>query len=308
MNYEITIENAQEANGAIDLQRLSALAEGIRKVSEGALQIRLKGISITRGRKRISLQDALKVTLTGIKEGSTVLCLHTEKFAKTLEPYQTDLFRVEAQADLPNETPISLFVHAFQSALSNDNTDGLLDKPLLRELKSLSKTFLNDDEIMRISQQGGGKELQLSKNDFTQIKVLEEETLDPQAVVLNGFVELLQYSKLKVRIKTADGLVDGFLADDLSSEDIAPFWGKEVTISGISHFKPRGSSVIEIQRIFEPGQGDNYFSKKPKSETVEMQLQRQIREKGGNALSDIVGKWPGDDSEEEFERLLKDLD
>lgn len=308
MKYEIKIEHAQEANGAIDLERLTKIADGIRKVSEGALQIRLKGISLTRGRKKVSLKDALKVSLTGIKEGSTILCLETEKFEKTLQSYQTDIFRAEAQAELPNETPISLFIKTFQNALTDDDYQDLLDKPLLRELKNLKKAFFNEEETMIFSNQGSLPDLQLTQKDFKKIKVLEDEIPDPQHVVLNGVVELLQFSTLKVKIKTEEGIVDGFLADDLSSEDIASFWGKEVTITGTSHFKPRGKSVIEIERVFEPGEGDSYFSKRPKSETVEMQLERQIREKGSNPLAEIIGRWPGDETDEEFEQMLKALD
>lgn len=308
MKYEIKIEHAQEANGAIDLKRLTKIADGIRKVSEGALQIRLKGISLTRGRKKVSLQDALKVSLTGIKEGSTILCLETEKFEKTLQSYQTDIFRAEAQAELPNETPISLFIKTFQNALTDDDHQDLLDKPLLRELKNLKKAFFNEEETMIFSNQGSLPDLHLTQKDFKKIKVLEDEIPDPQHVVLNGVVELLQFSTLKVKIKTEEGIVDGFLADDLSSEDIASFWGKEVTITGTSHFKPRGKSVIEIERVFEPGEGDSYFSKRPKSETVEMQLERQIREKGSNPLAEIIGRWPGDETDEEFEQMLKALD
>lgn len=308
MNYEIKIEHAQEANGAIDLDRLTKIADSIRKISEGALQIRLKGISLTRGRKKISLQDALKVSLTGIKEGSTILCLETEKFEKTLQSYQTDIFRAEAQAELPNETPISLFIKSFQDALGDDDHQDLLDKPLLRELKNLKKAFFSEEEMMIFSNQGGLPDLQLTQKDFRKIKVLEDEIPDPQPVVLNGVVELLQFSTLKVKIKTEEGIVDGFLADDLSSEDIASFWGKEVTITGTSHFKPRGKSIIEIERVFEPGEGDTYFSKRPKSETVEMQLERQIREKGSNPLAKIIGKWPGGETDEEFEQMLKELD
>ncbi|WP_421948681.1 hypothetical protein [Phaeodactylibacter xiamenensis] len=308
MNYEIKIDNAVEAKGAIDLGRLAKIAEGIRRISEGALQIRLRGISLTKGRKKVSLQNALKVTLTDIKEGSTVLCLSTEPFEKTLEPYQTDIFRAEAQAELPAETPMSLFIKSFQYALTDEDPQELLDKPLLRELKSLKKAFLSEGETMRFSNQGSLPVLELTQKDFTKIKVLEDEIPDPQPVVLNGIVELLQYSKLKVKIKTAEGIVDGFLSDDLSSEDIAPFWGKEITITGTSHFKPRGRSVIEIERVFEPGAGDDFFSKRPKSETVDMQIARQIREKGSNPLADIVGKWPGEETDEEFEELLKTLD
>jgi len=308
MNYEIKIDNALEEKGTIDLHRLALIADSIRKVSEGALQIRLRGVSLTKGRKKISLKDALKVSLTSIKEGSTVLCLESEKFEKTLEPYQTDLFRWEAQKELPQHTPMTLFIKSFQDAMNEDNEQDLLDKPLLRELKQLKNAFLNDNEAFIITNQNSVPELKLTKNDFKKIKVLEDEIPEPESVILNGTVESLRYSKLKVQIKTEEGIVDGFLSDKLSSEDIAPFWGKEVTITGTAHFKPRGRSVIEIERVFEAGEGDAYFSRRPKSETVEKQLERQIREKGGNQLAQIMGKWPGDETDEEFEQMLKDLD
>lgn len=307
MNYEIKIENATETKGTIDLHRLSLIADSIRKVSEGALQIRLRGISLTKGRKKISLKDALKVSLTGIKEGSTILCLESEKFEKTLKPYQTDLFRWEAQQQLPQQTPMSLFIKSFQDAMNKDYEQDLLDKPLLRELKHLKNAFLNDGETLIISNQNSLPELQLKKEDFKKIKVLEDEIPDPEPVILNGIVESLKYSKLKVQIKTNEGIVDGFLSEALSTDDIAPFWGKEVTITGTVHYKPSGRSIIEIERVFEAGEGDDYFSKKPKSETVEQQLERQIREKGGNQLSQILGKWPGDETDEAFEQLLKEL-
>lgn len=44
---------------------------------------------------------------------------------------------------------------------------------------------------------------------------------------------------------------------------------------------------------------------KKKSETVEQQIQRQLKEKKcKNFLSEIIGKWPGD---EDFEVLIKML-
>ncbi len=133
---------------------------------------------------------------------------------------------------------------------------------------------------------------------------MEEEIPDPTSIVLNGTVEELKYSKLKVRIQTAEGIVDGFLSGDLSSQDIAAYWGKEVTLTGTLHYKPGGKYIVEIKSVFEADSKDDYFSKKPKSETAEQQIQRQITEKGGNRLSKIVGKWPGDEDYEELVRML----
>ena len=305
MKYQIKIENAPEAKGTIDLQRLSVIADGIRKISEGALQIRLRGFSLTKGRKKISLQDALKVSLSGITEGSTIIDLTAEQFSKTLEPFQTDIFRFEAQQELPEQTPVSLFIKSFQDALSDTPESDLLDKPLLQELRSFKKAFMNDNEVFFIYNQGNLPELRLTKPEFVKIKHLEEEIPKSEPVILNGIVEELKYSKLKVRIETEEGIVDGFLGDGFDSETIAPFWGKEISLTGTAHYKPGGKSVIEIDRVFKPSEGDAFFSKKPRSETVEQQIDRQIREgKKMNPLPDIVGKWPGDET---FEELLEML-
>jgi len=308
VNYEIKIEHSQDAKGSVDLDRMARLATGIRKISEGALQIRLRGISLTRGRKKVSLQNALKVSLTAMKPGSTILCLETKKFQETLPAYQTDIFRTKAQSELPNETPISLFISSFQNALSNEDSTEFLDKPLLRELRQLSSLFRSEQEVITFSNEGSLTELKLSSTDFKRIKLLEGEIPNPKPVVLNGVVEMLQFSKLKVKIKTEEGIVNGFLADDLKPDDIAAFFGKKITIRGISHYKPKGKSVIEIQRVTEPTEGDQYFSKKPTSETVEKQIERQVRKKGGNALAKIMGKWPGEETDEEFEQIIKELD
>jgi hypothetical protein len=305
MKYEFKIEGSEEPKGAIDLQRIAFIAESIRKISEGALQIRLKGISIQKGRKMISLEKALKVSLTGIKEGSTVLCLESQPFSETLEQIQLDLFRQEAQIEIPKHTPVSMFITAFHDALDEESNKEYLDKPLLKELKNFKRAFFSDKEKVSISNQGSLSQLELTKSTFTRIKSIDDELPKPESIVLNGKVDLLHFSKFKVQIMTQEGIVNGTMGDDLDPDEIARYWGKEVTLTGTQHYKPGGKNIVEIQRVFEPEAGDEYFSRKKKTETVEQQIQRQLRVHNyQNLLPEIVGKWPGD---EEFDDLLKML-
>lgn len=308
MNYELKIENAFEEHGTIDLQRLATIAGGIRNIAEGALQMRLRGVSRTKGRKKLSLAQALRVSLTGIKNGSTILQLNAEKFSKTLEPYQTDLFRQEAQQNLPNYTPVSLFIEAFRDATLEDGNQELLDKSLLKDLKQFRNAFHGDNEVFILTNDETIPVLELKKPDFKKIQELEEEIPDSEPILVYGIVEELKYSKLKVKIKTSEGIVDGFLGDEITSAEIAQYWGRDVTIAGTVHFRGGGKSVIAISRIFEATDGDQYFSRKPRAETVEQQINRQLREKGfKNTLAEIVGKWPGDETDEEFEEILQNL-
>lgn len=306
MNYEFKISHAVEGDGKIDLVRLANIAESITKIAEGALQIRLKGISLTKGRKKESLKQSLKVTLNGLKMGSTILCLEAQKFKDTFDNVQLDIFKSESQIDLQEQTPISLFIASFNEVANNSKESELLDKTLLKELKNFKNAFLNDNETFIISNEGSFQSLELCKTDFDKINILEEETPGPEPIMLNGIVEELKFSKLKVKIITTDGSkINGFLSDELSADDISPFWGKEITITGTNHYKSNRTSVIEIKSIHEPCVDDKYFSKKPQKQlSVEDQIKDQIDRKSGNRLSDIIGKWPDNETFEDLVNML----
>jgi len=308
MKYEIKINMADEASGTINLKRFEIIAESIRKISEGALQIRLKGISAPKRPRKVELEKALNINLTGIKKGSTCLELEAEPFEKTLGNYQMDVFRQETQKELPKLTPMSLFMNTYTEALKENPSSDLLDKPLLRELKNYRKAFLTEKETMVFSNQGTQKSITLNKATFDKIRILEEELPNPKPVLIRGKVELLKYSKQKVTIQTDEGMINGFINDDIKPEEIGKYWGKEITVAGTAHYKPGGKSIIEIDRFAEPEAGDEYFSKKPQAETVNQQIARQFQEgKSPNALGDLVGKWPGDETDEEFEQLLREI-
>ena len=92
--------------------------------------------------------------------------------------------------------------------------------------------------------------------------------------------------------------------------NIKDFFGKEITISGEAHFKPGGQlSFIKLENFNQPGKSDKFFSRKPTKISVQKQIAMQIKQgKKPNPLDDIFGKWPGNETDEEFEQMLKDLD
>ena len=68
---------------------------------------------------------------------------------------------------------------------------------------------------------------------------------------------------------------------------------------------------IEIQEFWQPNSSDKYFSKKPHAMTAKQQILFQVKQGKGSksfeALKALVGMWPGDETDEEFEELTKDL-
>lgn len=307
MIYEIKLAGTDQNDGKIELHRLVLLAQSILEIAKGALQIRLMGISGERGRPSERITNALKINLADLKKGSTILELECEPFKETLEGQQGDAFRPEILGDLPNQSPMTLVMESFREALNYKEESSYLDKALLKKLKGFEKIFISKDELLTIANRGSIPELELRKTDFRKIQVLEESMPEPQEVIINGIVEELKYSKLRVTINTKEGHVNGVLSDSFDPSEISKYWGKDLTISGTAYYQPSGKmSFLYIERIFEPNETDKYFSKTSKKETVEQQIQRQQKHlKGSNHLSEIVGQWPGD---EKIDEIINALD
>lgn len=307
MKYEIRLAGADQDDGKIELDRLVQLAQSITNIARGALQVKLVGISNEKGRRSEKISTALKIKLSDLKKGSTILELECDSFKSTLEGQPGDLFKSEILEQLPDKTPMSLVIESFREAMNYNEDSTFLDKPLLKKLKDFKKIFVSNDESLTISNRGSIPEITLRKSDFKKIGVLEESIPEPQEIVINGVVEELKYSKLRVGIATKQGIVNAVLSEDLEPMDISKNWGQELTIAGRMHFLPSGKpSFIYIERIFSPDKFDGYFSKPFHKLNIEQQIQKKIKhQKHNNLLGDIVGQWPGDES---IEDILKDLD
>lgn len=307
MKYEIKLAGAEQDDGKIELDRLVNLAQSITNIARGALQVKLMGISNEKGRRSEKISTALRIKLSDLKKGSTILELECEPFKTTLKGHPGDLFKTEILEQLPDKTPMSLVIDSFREAMNYNEDSTFLDKPLLKRLKDFKKVFISKDELLTISNQGTIPEITLKRSDFKRIGILEESIPEPQEIVINGVVEELKYSKLRVGIATKEGLVHAILSEELEPVDISKYWGKELTISGRMHFLPSGRpSFIYIERIFAPGEFDDYFSKPINKLTIEQQIQKKLKQqRHTNFLSEFVGQWPG---EESIDEILKDLD
>ncbi|MGJ8667011.1 MAG: hypothetical protein ACSHW7_11625 [Patiriisocius sp.] len=310
VEYDIILKSDLQEKGTIDLDRIAFLAKSITNIAKGALQIRLGGISYKQGKKVSYLDNALKIKLKGIKESSTLLQLETQTFESTIRGIQINAFQPEVAEELPNQTPMSLFMLAYQEAFDDqDEEKDLLDKSLLKDLKDLKTFFKSNNEELIISNRSSLPELHLKKSDFEKIKLLEDRIPDPQNVVVNGIIDILEHSKSKVTVKTEQGNLYGNLTQKSQQEKIKDFWGKEATIYGVGHFKTNGKlAYIEIERIFESSQEDKYFSKIPFSESTELQIKKQLQKNPTkNWMNEIAGQWPGNETDEEFQQLLNNI-
>lgn len=309
MEYEIKLSGTSFDDGAIDLDRLEIIAQYMRDIAKGALQMRMFGSSFKRGRETQEIANALKVRLRGLSEGSTILHLECLPFRETLRNVQGNLFQQEILRRLPDETPVSLVMESFQDALNPGSEGEMLDKHLLKDLQNFKKVLVNEAQTVQFSNRGSLPDLQLRLADFTRLKTIEERTPNPQPVVISGIVEELKFSKAKVTFIPDKGrAITGFLGEAVPAGEMAKYWGKKVTIRGTAHFRPSGQmGFVEIGKVSLAEEGDSFFSRPVLRETVTQQLERQMaaRKTTGNKLGQFIGIMA--DAAGDYENDLKML-
>jgi hypothetical protein len=309
MEYEIKLSGTPFDDGSIDLDRIELLAQYLRDIAKGALQMRMFGTSLKKGRDTEHISNALQIRLRGISEGSTILHLECKPFRETLRSVQGNLFHQEILRRLPEQTPMALVMESFQDALNPESNGEMLDKHLLKDMQNFKKVFVNEAHTIQFSNKGSLPDLKLNIADFKRLKTIEEQIPNPQPVIITGLVEELKFSKAKVTFIPERGkAITGFLGEKVSASEMAKYWGQKVTIRGTSHFRPNGQmAFVQIEKVTLSNQNDGFFSRPVFRETVAQQLERQISKKKGisNRFSDFIGILA--DAEGTYENDLKML-
>ncbi len=306
MHYDIKIIGEDEDNGLIEFDRLSVLTKSIKDIATKALMLKLRGFSEIRPDKHLKKALALRLQrIDGSEQDGTSLTIDCSYFANTIKGLQFDLFK--PKEEVLQMTPMALVIGAFQHALSTENEETDFDKPLLKSLTNFKNNFISNNQIFYLANRGTVPEVKLIKDDFHKISLLEDSIPEPRKVIVNGQLDEMKVSKGKLGLQTEQGFVNVFANNDILIQGIIDFMGKEVTISGMAHYKPNGQlSFVEIREYGKPNATDKFFSKKPKATTARQQVLLQTKQsKKANPLVDILGKWPGNEDDEEFTELLK---
>ncbi|MCP1382209.1 hypothetical protein [Runella salmonicolor] len=311
MNYDIKILGEDEDNGLLEFDRLKLLTKSTKDIATKALMFRLRGFSDITPDKHLKKALAMRLqSISGSGHDGTSLTIDCIHFSETIKGVQMDMFK--PQEEVLQLTPMALVIKSFQSALNDDSEDADLDKPLLKSLMSFKKNFISDNEIFYMANRGTIAEVRLTKDDFQKIGRLEDSIPEPKKVIVHGQLDEMKVSKGKLGLQTEQGFVNVFANDKTILENIVGFMGKEVTISGMAHYKPNGQlSFVEIQEYSKPGARDKFFSKKPTAMTAHQQLLFQAKQSKKSsslsALKSISGLLRDEIGEEQFQEMLKDI-
>jgi hypothetical protein len=125
-----------------------------------------------------------------------------------------------------------------------------------------------------------------------------------------GILDMLRASTQAFALKLDDGQeVRGVLTAGEIGE-CKHFLEKRVAIHGKAVFRPSGRLLrIDAEDIRAASGDDTFFSQMPRATRRRMDVREVLREQSHKrGVAAIIGKWPGDETDEQIAAALQDLD
>lgn len=292
-------------NAALLRDLLALILDG----SQRALRIRTQGRSTARGTLPRWIAAATQMDVR-IVEGSTVLEIDAPTLleADPEEFGQRDLF---PEVD-PQLTGLDYLSDSLDAAAEADER-GLYDKPLLELFLDFNRVFEHGIESVSIEgrRHDAPTSVRLKQEDLARFAELETKIPAPQEVNVAGKLDSIRHSDrtFTLLLPHSHESIKG-IADPAQLERLQGLWGKAVLVSGVAHFAA-DDRILRIEATSLKDASDRdielwAFSPKPLGARIAPGDLR-VLQGPRTGLNAIIGQWPGEEADEEIERVLEQL-
>jgi hypothetical protein len=293
--------DGKRISGPLLRDLLDLVSDGARR----ALRLRVEGRSTAKGTHPSWLDSGAGFDFTGLSAGSCVV--HLE--APTLALAAPEAF-AQGNLFLDNQaTAIGLWTQSLTDAIEGKADSELYDVGLLSKTEAdLARIFgASVEEIEIRNGSSAAPPLVIGHEAIAQIRSLRDQTPPSRRVRVSGRLDTLRHSDRRFTLILEDGSSVTGVADGVDDGALSALWGKLAVISGLAVFRPSGALLrIEADHV-APALGNDMaiFSEIPRATPDELDL-RSLRKPQGarSGVNAIFGKWPGDESDEEFAALI----
>ncbi len=186
------------------------------------------------------------------------------------------------------------------------------DRPLLRKLRGIGPVFSEHLHTILLPGNDNGRRTQaMTPKTVSNAALLVDRTPSPQEVRLVGQLDMIRRSTRSFGLQLEDGSeVQGVLESSDDIEELKQLFGTRVLVLGKAIYRPSGALLRVDAHAIEGGEGQpRVFSKVPTPRSRRLTVKRDVpRGKGWASFSSYFGKWPGDETDEEWEEMLAELE
>ncbi len=136
---------------------------------------------------------------------------------------------------------------------------------------------------------------------------LLDATPRPQSAIIVGKLENIRRSTQTFALTMDDGQGVRCVMLEADVACLTPLFQQSVAVSGRAVFRASGRLLrIEAASVREAAASDRFFAKVPRPNAQPFDRRRVLREQGDKrGLAAILGKWPGDETDEQIDDWLE---
>jgi len=245
-----------------------------------------------------------------LREGSTVVELEAPSI---LEAAQEEFAQEDFFADIdPERTALDYLSESLSAAASegSEEDDDLYDGSMLETFMRLQSVFDRGIGTMEVrDRQVEGVGVRLSAGTLERFEALGARIPHPQQVITAGRLDAIRHSDRGFVLHMPGGARIKGLAKPEHLDTMPELWGGDVLVSGRAHFTSGGKvQRIEAEEIRAATESDLDRWPLPEPVSKSKPTAGFRRPQGSRSgLASILGRWPGEEADEEIVEALKEM-
>jgi hypothetical protein len=254
------------------------------------------------------LQSASSFDIVGIEAGSTLIIIEAPTLTEAAPAlfHQRELFEPIDSDD----SAFGLMTQTLQAAADERSDSDLFDQPLLSTFRRFERVLQSGFSSIGL---GNGKQnrrpLVIDRSSMTAVERLIQSTPEPQRTRVAGTLDTIRHSDRMFTLLMEDGKAIKGIAEEVAAQQLAALFGQSVVVSGTAIFRPSGRLLrIEAEEIEPAGSDAAVWATVPAPLFRVMDAPSLHQPQGPRSgVNAIIGRWPGDESEEEITAALREL-
>jgi hypothetical protein len=310
-NISVTLWSEEHFGSRVPSHALGCLLGFIPHAVRQSVRMAIEGRSRAKGKRPDWLRAAADIRFLG-HEGTDATILHFE--APTLGEAAPRLY---AQQELwptkpaPSDTGFDLLGDVFKDVAAQNADSERFDRQLLDEIFGLRHVLNGTFREMAVAgvRHSGPQAVVVTPSVVQIARSLYTNTPVPQQVRIAGKLDMLRASTQSFGVILDDGQeIRGVLTEG-DVEQISPFLNRRVLVLGKAIYRPSGRLLrVDAEEVVEASGEERFFSTIPKPVWKMFDLRDTVREQQHKlGIAAVIGKWPGDETDEQIEEALKEL-
>jgi len=311
IEHKISLISHSKFGSKLPPHACAGILTAVESLTLQSILMAFVGRSTIQGPKPRWLREAADIRFTGIG-GKTDSILNFE--APVLGDALKNLYiQEEFWPTKPDErkTGIDLLCESLADIGSDNRDSELFDANLLNRIFKMRKLLNGSFEEIQVCGQyfSDISPVILNENTIQTAERIYNETPKPQRVRLAGKLDMIRGSSRSFAIKTDDNQEIRGIFTEGDMAQLAPLFQKRILVLGYAIFRPSGKLLrIDADNVSLGESESSLWSKTPLPSNRKMNYKDLHKSQGPKSgISSIIGKWPGDETEEEIQEYLEKI-